>query len=236
MQIKQYSPKDQTIKCLIYGSSGSGKTTFAASAPNPIFASSEKWLMSIRKYAPAYTEINSLWDLKELLKFLREEKHDFKTVIIDSITEINDIIKNAIEKKSGRGMQLQDWWTLWKEIKSILRDFRDLPMHVIFIAQETIDKDEDKISKILPSLNGKSATDIAYYMDVVWYVYIDKKDWLRKINTSPNSYYLSKDRTNVIQWWENQNFSEWVKMVQEDVVITEEKVIWEIVDQSEASF
>jgi GTPase SAR1 family protein len=60
MKIQTYSPKDQTIKCLIYGASGSGKTTFSASAPNPIFASSEKGLMSIRQYAPAYTEINSL--------------------------------------------------------------------------------------------------------------------------------------------------------------------------------
>lgn len=236
MQIKQYSPKDQTIKCLIYWASGTGKTTFSASAPKPIFASSEKWLMSIRKFAPAYTEINSLWDLKELLKYLKEEKHDFQTVVIDSITEINDIIKNAIEKKNWRSMQLQDWGVLSKEIKSILREFRDLPMHVIFIAQEMSDMDESKVVKVLPSLNWKSATDIAYYMDVVWYVYIDKKDWIRKINTSPHSYYLSKDRTNVIEWWEWQNFSDWVKKVQDDIEIKEEKIIWEVKDLSEQAF
>jgi hypothetical protein len=227
MQIKKYSPKDQTIKCLIYGSSWVGKTSFWATAPNPIFASSEKWLMSIRKFAPAYTEINSLWDLKELLTYLSTEKHDYETVIIDSITEINDIIKSAIEKKNSRSMQLQDWWTLSKEIKTILRWFRDLPMHVIFIAQEMSDMDERKVVKILPSLNWKSATDIAYYMDVVWYVYIDKKDGKRRINTSPHSFYLSKDRTNVIDGWEEQNFSEWVKKVQSDVEVHEEETLYE---------
>lgn len=227
MLIKKYSPKDQTIKCLIYWSSWTGKTTFGASAPKPIFASSEKWLMSIRKLKPNYVDINSLWDLKELLVYLRDEKHDFETVIIDSITEINDIIKSAIEKKNWKSMQLQDWGTLSKEIKIILRWFRDLPMNVIFIAQEMQDMDESKIVKILPSLNWKSATDIAYYMDVVWYVYIDKVTGKRKINTSPHTYYLSKDRTNVINGWEEQDFTDWVNKVREDVSIEEEEVTYE---------
>lgn len=227
MLIKTYSPKDQTIKCLIYGSSWTWKTTFWASAPKPIFASSEKWLMSIRKLKPNYVDINSLWDLKELLVYLRDEKHDFETVIIDSITEINDIIKSAIEKKNWKSMQVQDWGTLSKEIKMILRWFRDLPMNVIFIAQEMQDMDEWKISKVLPSLNWKSATDIAYYMDVVWYVYIDKATGKRKINTSPHTFYLSKDRTNVIDGWEEQDFTDWVNKVREDIVISEEKVVYE---------
>ena len=236
MLIKTYSPKDQKIKALIYWASWSWKTTFTASAPKPIFASSEKWLMSIRKFAPAYTEINSLWDLKELLNFLKNEKHDYETVIIDSITEIIDIIKSYIEKKNNRSMQLQDWWTLAKEMKWILRDFRDLPMHVIFIAQEMAEKNEDKIAKILPSLNWKSATDIAYYMDVVWYVYIDKATWVRKINTTPHNMYLTKDRTNVITWWENQNFSEWVKEVQNDIIVKDEEILNKTKDLTNPDF
>lgn len=40
--IKKYQAENQFIKALIYGASGSGKTTFSATAPNPIFASSEK--------------------------------------------------------------------------------------------------------------------------------------------------------------------------------------------------
>jgi hypothetical protein len=40
-------------------------------------------------------------------------------------------------------------------------------MHVLFIAQEQDITDDNKISKIVPSLNGKSATKIAYFMDIV---------------------------------------------------------------------
>lgn len=175
--------------------------------------------MSIRHLAPQFAEINSLQDLKDLYNFLKNEKHEFETVVIDSITEINDIIKTEIETRNKRNMQLQDWGILQKEIKDILRKFRDLPMHIIFLAQETTEKDEEKIVKYLPSLNGKSATEIAYYMDTVGYCFIDKLG-NRKIGTMPNEKYLTKDRTNVIDGGENQNFSEWVEAMKKGIAIT----------------
>ncbi len=231
LKIQTFNPENSYIKALIYGPSGAGKTTFAATAPKPIFASSEKGLMSIRHLAPQFVEINSLQDLKDLYNFLKNEKHDFETVVIDSITEINDIIKTEIETRNKRNMQLQDWGILQKEIKDILRKFRDLPMHIIFLAQETTEKDEEKIVKYLPSLNGKSATEIAYYMDTVGYCFIDKLG-NRKIGTMPNEKYLTKDRTNVIDGGENQNFSEWVEAMKKGIAIapttpekTEEKSV-----------
>ena len=178
--------------------------------------------MSIRHLAPQFAEINSLQDLKDLYNFLKNEKHDFETVVIDSITEINDIIKTEIETRNKRNMQLQDWGILQKEIKDILRKFRDLPMHIIFLAQETTEKDEEKIVKYLPSLNGKSATEIAYYMDTVGYCFIDKLG-NRKIGTMPNEKYLTKDRTNVIDGGENQNFSEWVEAMKKTIKTTSQK-------------
>lgn len=174
--------------------------------------------MSIRHLSPDYAEINSLQDLKDLYNFLKNEKHGFETCVIDSITELNDIIKTEIEAKNKRNMQLQDWGILQKEIKDILRKFRDLPMHIIFLAQETTEKDEEKIVKYLPSLNGKSATEIAYYMDTVGYCFIDKLG-NRKIATTPNERFLTKDRTNAIEGGKNQNFTEWVNAVKNGIKI-----------------
>jgi hemerythrin-like domain-containing protein len=56
-----------------------------------------------------FVEINSIKDLEELLEFLQKGDHEFETVVIDSITEVNDIIKQEIEKKTGKPMQLNDW-------------------------------------------------------------------------------------------------------------------------------
>lgn len=225
MQIKVFRPMDHKVKALIYWASGSGKTVFGGTSPKPIFASAESGLLSISDKSVPFVEIKSLKDLQDLLNYLKNEKHDFETVVIDSISEINDIIKLEIEKKTGRGMQLQDWGDLSKKIKSIFRGFRDLPMHTLLIAQEMNDKDEDKIEKILPSLNGKSSTDIASFMDIVWYLYIEKTGQ-RKIVTATNPKLITKDRSNKIGNDTEVDFSVWVEKVKA-IKLWDQKVILE---------
>jgi len=172
MEIKEFSPTSHKIKAVIYGASGAGKTYFAATAPAPIFASAEAGLLSTvshkKKIDPVkYVEVKKVEDLRELLSYLQKGEHKFKTVVIDSISEINEIIKEGIERKRGSAMIQKDWGDLFKVIKGILRGFRDLDMHVIFIAQEKAEKDEQKTEKVVPMLNGKAAIEIAYFMDIV---------------------------------------------------------------------
>lgn len=215
MDIKTFKPTDHKIKAVVYGASGSGKTFFAATAPKPIFAAAEAGLLSTTssKKPVKFVEIKSVPDLKDLLRYLQSEDHGFETVVIDSISEINEIIKEGIEKKKGR-MQIQDWGDLARIIKGILRGFRDLPMHTIFIAQELVEKDDQKIQKITPMLNGKAATEIAYFMDIVGYTLIDEQGE-HQILTLPNSKYLTKDRSSKIGNECPVDFGEWVKRVSE---------------------
>jgi len=214
IQIKKYSPVTHKVNAVIYGASGSGKTSFAGTAKDAIFASAEGGLLSIADKAPNYVEIKSLQDLKDFYLYLKNQPHNFKTVIIDSITEINDIIKLDIEKKTGKPMSIADWGTLGKEIRNILRSFRDLPMHCLFIAQEVTDeKDENgTASKIVPSLNGKASTEIAYFMDIVGYIYV-AKDGSHKIITSSNPRLLTKDRSGKIGNDTAPDFQAWVDKV-----------------------
>src|SRR5271165_6939092 len=68
---------------LVYGVDGVGKTTFAAGAPNPIFIGQEHGSNNLdvsRGRAPKdFDEIVA--DLKEL----RDDQHDYKTVVLDSL-------------------------------------------------------------------------------------------------------------------------------------------------------
>lgn len=214
MKIQIFKPQDHKIKALIYGASGAGKTTFAGTAPKPIFASSENGLLSIAEKEVPFVEIKSLKDLLELYQELVGGKHDFETVIIDSISEINEIIKSEIENRTGRVMQLQDWGKLQKQIRDILRKFRDLPMHVIFIAQEKAITDEEKIEKIVPLMNGKAATEIAYFMDIVGYAKV-QKDGKHVVFTNTNQRLLTKDRTNKIGDCIDADFSIWIEKVKQ---------------------
>lgn len=225
MEIKTFSPSSHKIKAVVYGASGSGKTHFAATAPKPIFASAEAGLLSTIGVSDKidYVEIKTMQDLADLRNYLTTKPHKYETVVIDSITEINDIIKSSIEATKHRDMQLQDWGTLAKKIKNILREFRDMDMHVIFIAQEAPgEKDaEGNTLKMVPSLNGKSATDIAYYMDIVGYAYVDKAG-NHQVMTASNARLLTKDRSGKVGNDAPPNFSEWVKRVGEIAVKKEE--------------
>ena len=212
MQIKTFKPKDHKIKCLIYGASGAGKTVFTGTVEKALYASAEGGLLSIAEKNPSFVEIKSLKDLAELYTFLSDEEHEYETVVIDSITEINEIVKMEIEKRTGRVMQIQDWGELGKKILGLLRKFRDLPMHVIFVAQEQYINDEDKIKKIVPSLNGKVATGVAYFMDIVGYVHVEV-DGERWIETDSNKRLLTKDRSKLIGNKAPMDFTKWQKRV-----------------------
>lgn len=214
MEIKTFSPTSHKIKAVIYGASGSGKTYFAATAPHPIFASAEGGLLSTLKHKKKidpvkYVAITKLEDLRDLLTYLKKGEHEFETVVIDSITEINEIIKDGIEKKRGAQMQLKDWGDLAKAIKAVLRGFRDLDMHVIFIAQEKTEKDDQKTEKIVPSLNGKAANEIAYFMDVVAYSFIDAMG-KNRITVQPSDKLLTKARGIELPADAPDDFEEWI--------------------------
>jgi len=212
MEIRKYKPQGHFVKALVYGPSGSGKTVFGATAPSPIFASAEGGLLSIAENQPAYTDIKSMKDLKELHKFLLTGGHEFETVVIDSISEINEIIKAEIEKRTGRSLERGDWADLSKQLRDLLRMFRDLPMHVLFIALDHTEKDEEKNTRFVPMLNGKSATEVAAVMDIVGYMEV-ASDGTRSIVTTTQRRYLTKDRSRLLTPDTPANFSAWVNLI-----------------------
>jgi len=231
LQIKTYSPKSHKIKCLIYGASGTGKTTFWGSAENVIFASSEDGLLSIADKQVPFAKIETLEQLKQLRDFLRNDKHNFETLVIDSITDINERIKKWIEEKTWKAMEKNMWAELSDKIKWILFDIKLIDMNIIIIAQEKYEKDGDNIKKIIPSLNGKLASEICYFMDIVWYIHIDK-EWERRLITSQNEQTLSKDRTKKI--WNDTplDFKIW-KQKMDEISLWEEEVLHEIMTPAE---
>jgi hypothetical protein len=94
-----------------------------------------------------------------------------------------------------------------------VRGFRDLDMHCLFLALENTEKDEERITAVNPALNGKSATDIAAFMDIVGYIFIDKATGERKIRVGSHNLYLTKDRSNVLPDDPACDFNEWVEAV-----------------------
>jgi len=217
MEIKKFQPVDHYVRATVYGGSWVWKTVFWWTAPKPIFASAENGLLSIVStlwYSPDYVAINSVESLQELYKFLKDWSHDYQTLVIDSMTEINEMIKEKIEKKIWRPMQIKEWWELAKQVKWIIRAMRELPIHVILICQEKLSTDDEgHVITVKPMLNWKNADEIAYMMDIVAYMYINNRGE-RIITTSPSEKLVSKDRTWLLQSDVSLNFNDWVIAMQ----------------------
>lgn len=78
----------------ICGDAGTGKTTLASTFPNPIFIKSEDGtgLLNVDSF-PLVKNVDTLW---EQLRALIKEEHNYKTVIIDSVTGLEDMFAQYI--------------------------------------------------------------------------------------------------------------------------------------------
>lgn len=138
-------------RLLIYGPPGKGKTSLAASFPNPI-------IIDIEDGTPAGVEIQSMgeiekWeDVIDRLAALVKQKHNFETLIIDSLDRLEPLIWEAYcedneyhsieEPGFGKGyIEVLDYWNRLVNACNMLRNKKN--MTIIFIAHSTVTKFDD---------------------------------------------------------------------------------------------
>lgn len=151
---------------------------------------------SLIKLQNAYfkTDINEIGEL-----FL------FEAVIIDSLTEVQ---KYCVYKLMGLDMdskldevpdymQMRDWGSALEMILLMVRNFRALPMHKIFIVQLAEDQDEKKKRFFTPALQGQAKASILGFFDFVGYYKIEQiteTGTLRRLYLSPVGPFKAKHR------------------------------------------
>ena len=146
-KIRMASDMPLFVKALIYGEPGAGKTYLACTAPNPLvlmteYDVSKATMLKVQK--DLGTEIAvwpvSTWeDLEEAFDFLQSDEHDFKTVVLDSLTDLNRrlmraIVESATSRRPSHDPDVPeqgDWFRVAERLRYMVRMFRDLPMHVV---------------------------------------------------------------------------------------------------------
>jgi hypothetical protein len=117
-------------------------------------------------------------DPAKLLEAIPEPRK-FKTVISDSLTEaqkycmyqilgINPLTQR-IDAEPDQA-QFQDWGKSREMIQFLVRRFRDLPIHSIFICGQSIEQDAKKQFHYEPMLPGKLSDDVRGLVDTVGYL------------------------------------------------------------------
>jgi len=219
-------PRDKFkyLNILLHSPGGHGKTTFIATAcedprTSPILILDMEGGAPIRfakKDPRTYTirKIRSVNDINQIYDYLARGEHPYKSVAIDSLTEIqklglfefvygtdaSKVFKgNLLEIKSA---EIQHWGKSQTQMAMMVRYFRDLPMHVFFTTLTQTLKDEitGKISYTV-ALPGKQADEIPGIPDIVGYLGITKtKDNpnQRILIVQPDNKIVCKDRTDAL--------------------------------------
>lgn len=174
-------------RVLVYGVEGVGKSTFAAGAPNPVFIQTEDGLGSLQvEHFPLARKVA---DVMDAISALYAEKHNFGTVVIDSLDWLDAAIQREIESTRdakdlayGKGAILQA--DKWREVLEGLNALRnDRGMAVILIAHTTIKRfdspETEPYDRYVVKLQERSSALVREWCDAVLfanYRTIVKKD------------------------------------------------------------
>jgi hypothetical protein len=202
------------INMLVFGEPGTGKTRLAGSAAvvdelSPVlFIDVEGGTLSLREVYPEVEviRVKNFEQLGSVFEDLRKMKHGYKTVVLDSLTEIQKfgmyhIMKGVTVKDPDRDPDLPgigEWGKNTEQMRKLVRAFRDLPMNTIFTALAATDVDKKGNKTIRPSLSGKLAAEVVGFLDIVVYYYLKEVDDIqqRLLLTTRTDEVIAKDRTD----------------------------------------
>lgn len=191
------------VKMLVYGNSGAGKTRFGATWPEVVFLDIDKGMDSVDNPGIARIPIDSWEDLQGAYEFLAYSKHPFRSVVVDSLNEIQHLsmghvvdtytsIRRSYDSLPGQS----DYGKMLYDVDTMIRYVRALPMNVVLIAQ--LANREYETDPYQPYLVGKNtAKTLTQLMGVIGYIFKMESQEIRKPNAMifDGSAYVTKDRS-----------------------------------------
>lgn len=209
---------DPYLKILVYGRNGQGKTRFAASGGKTfVLDCNDHGTKSIRQRPGKAFFAHSWEDVIFAYWFLKQGKHDYEVLAIDTITMMQNLCSTFVLKEMDRShltdpkqASQREWGKVKQYMGPLLLDFRNLPMHVVFIAQQrTVDNDDEERTEIVPNLSPGVRSYAMDAVDIIGRVQNrpfrrgrgkeEKVEWHSVLFTGETEDYITKDRDRYIE-------------------------------------
>lgn len=141
----------KVLSMLVYGRSGTGKTTFGASFPTPalLIDIQEKGTDSVAdREGLDVVSITNWSELEEVFWYLKsgEGRKKYKSVVLDQVSSMQDLaMTHAMIEEGKEVMSQRLWGVVSGMMKTWLLNYRDLieeDMNILFIAHDRTSKGE----------------------------------------------------------------------------------------------
>ena len=190
-----------TIKALIYGQPGIGKSTLALSAPTPLLLDFDGGVQRVNGAFQCPTlQVESWEQVNDALKEIESGSVPCKTIVIDTAGKMLDYMGAAIIKENSRygkadgSLTLQGYGVRKAMFINFLKRVSIMGKHVVFVAHEREDKDGD-VKIVRPEIGGSSAGDLIKELDLVGYMQAIGRD--RTVFWTPQEKFYAKNTCNL---------------------------------------
>lgn len=200
---KNYNLEDQII--LVYGRPKIGKSTFCSNLDKALFLATEPGLNHLEVFK---MNINSWENFCYACAEIQEGKHDFTTIVIDTVDNMVMYCSQWVCKQYGVDYPGdldfgKGWNAVTKELKRTLSSLSNLPYGLIMIGHSKVEEVETKTKKynrVELNLSGKNSDVIKDMSDIILFMdsYMKNDEEMGIIRTKSSQYWLAGDRSKLL--------------------------------------
>lgn len=218
-KIKSVDKSFEHLKALFYAQNGKGKTYLGASGPRKVLIvdCNERGTLSVSNFKGVDVFPVEVWtDIDLAYWHLHSAEHQYQTVVIDTVTSLAQLcMKFVLGDEASRDPTKdpemptkRDWGKVGELMRTVILNFRNLDMHVVFLAQErrgfTDDEDSDA-PEVFPEVSPSIRTTLTASVDIIGRLYVkevtrkgegDKKQTVPsyRMQVGPSERYTTKNR------------------------------------------